>query len=134
MPPAFRKLRERALAYPGATEDQPWGEFAIKVKGKVFLFLGNDGGSWGFTVKLPRSAGAALRHPSTAPTRSGLGKHGWITAKWGRGGRIPPDVIDEWLEESYRAVAPKRLLSAATGAPMAARRRTKAKRPRGSVP
>ena len=32
-------LRDRALAYPDATEDFPWGERAIKVRGKTFLFM-----------------------------------------------------------------------------------------------
>jgi hypothetical protein len=30
-------LRDYALGFPEATEDFPWGERAIKVKGKVFL-------------------------------------------------------------------------------------------------
>ena len=38
----FERLRKRALGYPGATEDHPWGETAIKVNGKVFVFLGED--------------------------------------------------------------------------------------------
>lgn len=33
-------LRDFALDYPGAHEDFPWGERVVKVKGKVFLFLG----------------------------------------------------------------------------------------------
>ena len=33
------RLRAHALAFPEATEDFPWGERAIKVRGKAFLFL-----------------------------------------------------------------------------------------------
>ena len=33
-------LRDFALRYPETHEDFPWGERVIKVKGKVFLFLG----------------------------------------------------------------------------------------------
>ena len=40
------ELRKQALSYPGTDEHQPWGETAIKVKGKTFLFMRaeNDAG------------------------------------------------------------------------------------------
>ena len=65
------RLRAHALGFPDATEEFPWGERAIKVRGKVFLFL--------------RAGGAG--------------------------------VSFAWIEESYRAVGPKRLVTAldATG-------------------
>ena len=37
-------LRRAALAYPETTEDFPWGHRALKVKGKVFLFLSRENG------------------------------------------------------------------------------------------
>ena len=33
-------LRDHALSYPETYEEFPWGERAIKVKGKVFVFMG----------------------------------------------------------------------------------------------
>ena len=36
-------LREFALTLPGAWDDHPWGETVIKVKKKIFVFLGEDG-------------------------------------------------------------------------------------------
>src|ERR1700704_356739 len=36
------QLREHAMAKPEATEHFPWGERAIKVNGKVFLFMRAD--------------------------------------------------------------------------------------------
>ena len=36
-------LRKHALSYPEAYEEFPWGERAIKVKGKVFVFMINEG-------------------------------------------------------------------------------------------
>ncbi len=36
-------LREHALSYPEASEEFPWGERVIKVRGKVFAFLGRPG-------------------------------------------------------------------------------------------
>ena len=104
-------VRRRALALPEAVEDFPWGESAFKVRGKVFLFLHRDGEGLSFSLKLPESAGAARMLPFAEPTGYGLGKRGWITARFGPKDAPPVDLLLEWLEESYRAIAPKRLSS-----------------------
>jgi predicted DNA-binding protein (MmcQ/YjbR family) len=105
-------LRTAALAYPEATEDFPWGERAIKVRGKVFLFLGGGAGAVSFSVKLPHSAAEALEMPNVEPTHYGLGKHGWVTAKIDAGRDTPVELFKSWIDESYRAVAPKRVVAA----------------------
>jgi predicted DNA-binding protein (MmcQ/YjbR family) len=103
-------LRELALTYPGAHEDFPWGESVIKVQGKVFVFLGveKDAGA-SFCVKLPHSGDIALSLPFFKPAGYGLGKSGWVQAKLADDDALPPDLLSEWLDESYRAVAPKKL-------------------------
>ena len=100
------RIRKRALKYPGATEDHPWGEIAIKVNGKVFVFIGDDGASF----KLPHSRDMAHDLPFAEPTHYGLGKHGWVTADFS--GKKKPSVtlLEAWLDESYRAVAPKKMI------------------------
>ena len=54
-------LRTFGLSLPGAFEDHPWGELVLKVKKKVFVFLGRPGESWR-SVKLPRSGERLLDH------------------------------------------------------------------------
>ena len=100
-----KRLRKRALKYPGATEDHPWGETAIKVNGKVFVFLGDDG----LSVKLPHSRDIAHDLPFTEPTHYGLGKHGWVTVHLDQKKKPPLNLIEAWIDESYRAVAPKKM-------------------------
>lgn len=102
-------LRRVALAYPQAHEDFPWGERVIKVGRKIFVFLNRDDQGLRVTVKLPMSSGAALLAPFVKPTGYGLGKSGWVTASFGAGDAIPFDILCSWIDESYRAVAPKRL-------------------------
>src|SRR3954468_12634498 len=104
------QLRTRALAFPEATEDFPWGERAIKVRGKAFLFLRAEGRNVSFSVKLPESAAEALELPYAQPTGYGLGKHGWVTAEVDGSRDAPVKTFEAWLDESYRAVAPKKLL------------------------
>jgi predicted DNA-binding protein (MmcQ/YjbR family) len=101
-------LRDFAMRYPEAHEDFPWGERVIKVKGKVFLFLGK-GDDLSLSVKLPSSALVALGLPFASPTGYGLGKSGWVTARFGPSEKPPMDVLRAWIDESYRAVAPKKL-------------------------
>ena len=104
-------LRKFALSYPEATEDMPWGHHAIKVKGKSFLFLAADAETFSLSAKLPSSGGVAVKLPFASPTEYGLGRSGWVTARFPRGARVPLDVLRLWVDESYRAIAPKRLVA-----------------------
>jgi predicted DNA-binding protein (MmcQ/YjbR family) len=115
-------LREFALKYPGAREDFPWGERVVKVRDKVFVFLGRGDEEVGVTVKLPSSGLMALGLPFASPTGYGLGKSGWVTARFGPKDKPPLELLQEWIDESYRAVAPKELVRALPG-PTAARPR-----------
>ncbi len=104
------RLRKAALAYPESVEDHPWGESAFKVRGKVFLFLGSHkDGELGLSLKLPASRDFALVFDFASPTGYGLGKSGWITCRIGADSDADPDLILNWLDESWRAIAPKRL-------------------------
>ncbi len=104
-------IRKQALKYPGTDEHHPWGEIAIKVKGKSFLFMRADNDVLSLSVKLPHSREDALALPFTEPTHYGLGKSGWVTSSFKRGDDVPVGVLKDWLDESYRAVAPKKLVS-----------------------
>jgi len=103
------ELRDFALAYPETHEDFPWGERAIKVKGKVFIFMRTTEDEISFSVKLPQSRDIALDLPWAEPTHYGMGKHGWVTAKVDPKD-APLDMIKAWIDESFRAVAPKTLV------------------------
>lgn len=105
---AFNRLRAAALAYPEAWEDKPWGETVVKVRKKIFVFLGRGDGL-SCSLKLPDSCLAALMFPFADPTGYGLGASGWISASFGRGEKVPVELLLEWLDESYRAVAPRKL-------------------------
>jgi predicted DNA-binding protein (MmcQ/YjbR family) len=106
-------LRSFALGLPETTEEFPWGERVIKVRGKVFVFLGTDAGAdVGFSVKLPRSGPIVLGLPNATPTGYGLGKSGWVSVRFAPGEVPPLEALCSWLEESYRAVAPKTLVKA----------------------
>jgi predicted DNA-binding protein (MmcQ/YjbR family) len=104
------RLRARAMSFPEATEDFPWGERAIKVRGKAFLFMRVEGNALSFSVKLPTSAAEALEERGVEPTGYGLGKHGWVTVAVDASRDAPFATYERWLAESYDAVAPKKLV------------------------
>lgn len=99
-------IAKLALAYPDVKEENPWGHRAFKVRNKTFLFLGADGAGVSFSLKLPHSGVAALSLEYTEPTHYGLGKSGWVTARFARGRDVPLPVVAEWLKESYESMAP----------------------------
>ena len=99
-----------ALALPGAWEDHPWEETVVKVNKKIFVFFGRDDpAAFGLSVKLPDSGPAVLMLETAEPTGYGMGKAGWVTVRFTAKDLPPSEVIEDWIEESYRAVAPKRL-------------------------
>jgi predicted DNA-binding protein (MmcQ/YjbR family) len=112
---AFDRLRKCALAYPETREDHPWGESAIKVKGKTFVFMGVDKVRLGLSVKLPRSREFALEYPFTKPTAYGLGKSGWVSAEFAAKDTVPLDILEAWIDESFHAVAPKKVSAGVAG-------------------
>ena len=111
--PDQRDLRDFALSLPGAHEDFPWGDRVAKVRKKVFVFLGHDGKAAGVTaaVKLPHSGTEALALPFAEPTGYGLGRHGWVSAHFEPDEQALVKLLKEWILESYRAIAPKRLVA-----------------------
>jgi predicted DNA-binding protein (MmcQ/YjbR family) len=111
---AQKALRDAALAYPEAVEDFPWGHCAIKVKGKIFVSLAIFDDVLSMSVKLPFAGASALTLPFASATRYGLGQHGWITSKFAAGDEVPVELLASWIDESYQAIAPKKLVAQLT--------------------
>ncbi|MFD9074784.1 MmcQ/YjbR family DNA-binding protein [Streptomyces lasiicapitis] len=108
----WERVRAFALDLPGATEEFPWGETVAKIHKKVFVFLGVDDGSYplGVTVKLTDEAAHAhaLTAPGAEPAGYGLGKSGWVQIPLEQQGAPRADLLCDWVEESYRTIAPKK--------------------------
>jgi predicted DNA-binding protein (MmcQ/YjbR family) len=106
------ELRKFGLAYPKAHTKSPWpGHLDLAVNDKTFAYLSLEGEPFSISCKLPQSAGAALMLPDSQPTPYGLGKAGWVTVKFPESKPLPLDILKAWVDESYRAQAPKRLVA-----------------------
>lgn len=124
--PGAKTLRKAALAYPDTVEDFPWGHSAFKVSGKkAFLFMGEDEtGGWSCSMKLPFRNDEALAIKGAERTGYGLGRSGWVTFAFSAKAKPPMVKLVDYLDESWRAVAPRKLSSAF--APPATPKRRKA--------
>jgi hypothetical protein len=108
---ALKELRAFGLAYPGAHTKSPWpGHLDLAVNDKTFAYLSLEGEPLGISCKLPRSRDIALMLPFCTPTAYGLGKSGWVSAQLGPDDDPPVDLFRAWIDESYRAQAPKKLV------------------------
>jgi predicted DNA-binding protein (MmcQ/YjbR family) len=108
---ALQELRAFGLKYPGAHTKSPWpGHLDLAVNDKTFAYLSIEGDPFKLSCKLPQTGDQALMLPNTSPTPYGLGKSGWVTATLEDGETPAVDIYKEWIDESYRAQAPKKLL------------------------
>lgn len=101
-----------ALAKPDATLEHPWGENVAKVRGKVFVFFGLETSEGVMGVKLTNALLYAKTLPYVEPMGYGLGKSGWVGVNTPKG-VVPVKMFEEWIDESYANVAPKRVSRAA---------------------
>lgn len=112
----LEQLRAFGLAYPGAHTKSPWpGHLDLAVNDKTFAYLSIEGEPFGISCKLPQSAAVALMLPFCKPTAYGLGKSGWVSAQFPEGKLPPIAMFKEWIDESYRAQAPKKLVKQLDG-------------------
>jgi predicted DNA-binding protein (MmcQ/YjbR family) len=108
--PILKELRAFGLAYPGTHSKSPWpGHMDLAVNDKTFAYLSIEGEPLSISCKLPRSSHLALMLPHAQPTPYGLGKSGWVSISF-PDGDVPLAMLKSWIDESYRAQAPKKLL------------------------
>jgi predicted DNA-binding protein (MmcQ/YjbR family) len=107
----LRELRAFGLAYPGAHSKAPWPDHDdLAVNDKTFAYLPVAGQPVSLSVKLPYTGEAALDRPYAKPTAYGLGKSGWVSFKPSESELPSLEQLRDWIDESYRAQAPKRLV------------------------
>ena len=110
---AEARLIAFAATFPEAWEDHPWDHTVFKVGKKIFVFFGGAASPddvLSITVKLPISYEMALTLPYMSPAGHGLWKGGWAALHQHDGDDIDLATIRGWIVQSYRAVAPKKLV------------------------
>ena len=107
----LRELRAFGLSLPGTDSASPWpGHDDLRVNNKTFAFLSVEGEQFSVSCKLAYTASAALELPYASPTHYGMGKWGWVTLRPDDAEMPSLGQLKEWVEESYRSQAPRRLV------------------------
>jgi len=118
--PALAKIRKICLSLPDTKETMTWGKPHFRVGEKIFAGYGKENGKRVFGFKLEMAhANLAIQVPgfSRAPY---VGHKGWVS--------LETDSVTDWDEvremilESYRLIAPKKLLAKWNGAPSKGRK------------
>jgi YjbR len=105
-------LLKLALRYPEAQEGIACQGTAaekrtVKARNKAFLFVGPTNAM----VKLRESLAEAAELASKDPNRYKVGALGWVTVTFGSDGSPPLDVLERWIDESYRLLMPSQLVA-----------------------
>jgi hypothetical protein len=107
-------VRNICLGYPEATETEKWDNPAFLVREKIFLLVSrHEDGRIAMWVKAPPGVQEALiaAEPDRYFKPPYLGPKGWVAA-W-----VSPETNPAWttledlIDESYRLIAPKRLVN-----------------------
>jgi len=108
---AIRRVRELALSFPQAYEDDPWGFPVFKVAdNRMFAMLASSD-----PVEVTMKVGAEEREiamllPFVRPA-SYVGRYGWVTVTVAdEGPGIPPGLEEKLFDKFYRA-SPERAQS-----------------------
>ena len=108
---SIEQLRSICLVLPEATEQETWGEPTFRVRGKIFALFQSDEGRPAVWCKSQPELQEAMvgSDPNRFFVPRYLGHKGWV------GTRLNGDV--DWVDvaglvdESYRMIAPKRLVA-----------------------
>jgi hypothetical protein len=92
----------RGVACAGTAVECP----TVTVGNKAFLFLGKTE----VRLKLGDSIGEATKLAAKEPSRYEVGVHGWVKLTFRDDAPPPLDVLERWIGESYRLLAPKKLV------------------------
>lgn len=111
-------LRKFALSYPDAREGiackgTTLEKRTITAGGKAFLFIG----AADLMLKLRDSLAEAADVVRQAPAHGKVGANGWVTITLAGIDATPVEMLKRWVDESYRLLAPKRLVAALDASP-----------------
>ncbi len=112
--PAFEKVKRAAATLAGVEESSSYGTPALKVKGKLFARLQEDGKTLVLRTDFD-SRDAMLRgQPTIFHLTDHYRDYPWVLVHLDA---IPAPLLRELLAEAWRMVAPKTLREAPAGRP-----------------
>ena len=106
--PVLLQLRSLSAALPETTEVIAWGHPTFRVRDKIFASFGVYKGVTTVSCKQTKIDQLALVEDPRIEIAKYVGKHGWITI---RADECPWPLIASLVEQSYRLIAPKKIVA-----------------------
>lgn len=100
----LEQLRAFALSLPEVGEGDSCVNRKFFAGKKNFLFLGEKPDSWSIRLRIPPE-----RFDEADAFDCRPGSIGWLKMELGSGEEAPP-IVCEWVVESYKLLAPKKLV------------------------
>lgn len=104
------RVRDAAMSLPDATEGSSCVNRAFRAGGKNFAFLGETDDGCGLRLKLGESLDEVTALAVEEPERYDVGTGGWTMLRFDGDEHPPVDDLQRWVRESYRLLAPRRLV------------------------
>jgi predicted DNA-binding protein (MmcQ/YjbR family) len=101
------RLRKLASKWPETQELETWGHPTFRVGEKIFASYGESEEGPRIGVKATKPDQAVLIEDPRIEVAKYVGRHGWISL---HADRLQWGFIAELVEQSYRLIAPKRLV------------------------
>ena len=108
-PVTFETVRQIALQFPDAEEGTSYGTPALKVRGKLFVRLHQSGESIVVRIDEEERAMRMKADPDTYHITDHYVNYPLMLVRLAK---VFPDDLRDLLEESWRSVAPPRLVAA----------------------
>lgn len=113
--PYLNELRDICLRLPESTEVEAWGRPTFRAGKKLFVIFGSGHDApYSMIFKPSFEDSESLRQDSRIFVPPYFGPSGWLALDFDAA-RVDWDEVTELVEESYRQVALKRMLTALDG-------------------
>ncbi|MEM9587232.1 MAG: hypothetical protein AAGA03_08115 [Planctomycetota bacterium] len=107
----MRAIREFANQFPEVIETDSCVNRAFKAANKSFLFMGMKEDTYNLRIKLCESLPEVEALEADDPGAYSVGAHGWVHIVLPHTKAIPKKRRERWISESFRLLAPKRLVT-----------------------
>ena len=81
----------------------------VRVRGKIFVIVGEDGTNASIQAGKEDQAALIREDPQTFRVASHVGRYGWVDVSLDG---VDPDELSELVTEAWRMTAPKRVVAA----------------------
>ncbi len=103
-------LRTAALSLPETSEGTSCVNRAFKARKKNFLFIGEKPEGVRVMIKVGPSLDEAVTLAAERPQHVSVGKTGWVTLLFPADRAPRTELLERWVNESFRMLAPKTLV------------------------